>query len=118
MKKRVEFNNVLIIKMANLNTADLFLRSVNAREITFPTKWMVYFTMLKGKKATHVHDCTGLHSPVPLLLFGGNSVSLVTSASVMCPVISILTLQGPKHSFEINFKSEHVSGNLKLYNQR
>jgi hypothetical protein len=35
---------------------------------------MVYFKMLTGKKATHVHDCSMLYSPIPILIFGGNEL--------------------------------------------
>ena len=50
------------------------IRSVNAQETIFPSKWMVYFKMLTGKKATHVHDCSMLYSPIPILIFGGNEL--------------------------------------------
>jgi hypothetical protein len=50
-------------------------RSVNAKETDFPSKWMVFFTKIKGAKATHVHDCSMIDSPIPFLLFGGNKLS-------------------------------------------
>ena len=40
---------------------------------------MVYFTKIKGAKATHVHDCSMIDSPIPFLLFGGNKLSAGSS---------------------------------------
>ena len=42
--------------------------------MVIPGKWLVYFVKMTGKTTTHVHDCTILKSPKPLLLFGGKKV--------------------------------------------
>ncbi|PVD36953.1 hypothetical protein C0Q70_03946 [Pomacea canaliculata] len=61
-------------KMVSLHTKEskvtVHPRSINCRETEFPSKWLVYYNILKTTKV-FVHDCTML-SPYPLLFFGGH----------------------------------------------
>ena len=62
---------------------------------------MVYFTKIKGAKATHVHDCSMIDSPIPFLLFGGNKLSagssFVMSGSQTLSVDNFVRIQVDGH---------------------
>lgn len=56
-------------------------KSVNCHETEFPSKWLVYYHMLKTTQV-YVHDCT-MVSPYPLLFFGGN-ISILQDSDQDC----------------------------------
>ncbi|XP_076451266.1 ATP-dependent DNA/RNA helicase DHX36-like [Babylonia areolata] len=74
-------------KMVSLHTKDgrgkvaVHPKSVNCRETTFESKWLVYYHMLKTTQV-YVHDCT-MVSPYPLLFFGGN-ISILKDSGQNC----------------------------------